>query len=215
MNHVHWSYHPSPTSVWWWWSTCVCACRCTCMRTSVSTYEYLHAEARELSQVSFLRSCPPCSLRQRPSLAWILSIKPDWLASKFQGSTRLQLPNAGSINSCYHAFFKIWVLGIELRTSYMQLMTVLTPILPLLFLSTLPCFFLRLLSSFISVWHLRVLPTLEEDRSLSVHASKKNVFTDTPRGMSLSWFQFQSSWQPRLTMTTQDWYSWLMWLVKF
>lgn len=154
------------------------------VHAGVSTYEYLHAEARELSQVSFLRSCPPCSLRQRPSLAWILSIKPDWLASKFQGSTRLQLPNAGNINSCSHAFLKIWVLGFALRSSYMQLMTVLTPILPLLFLSTLPCFFLRLLSFFISVWHLRVLPTLEENRSLSVHSSKKCLYRHTQRHVS-------------------------------
>lgn len=71
--------------------------------------------------MSLLGCCPLSVLRKDLSQAWSLQSKLDWLASGPQRPTCLCLPTQGlHVRASIPAFYKMWVLGIELGLLYMK-----------------------------------------------------------------------------------------------
>lgn len=92
MSRISMTCHPQ--------NICVCVCVTCSMRIHI---HHIHVEVTAQPQMSFLKCCWPCFMRQGLSLAWNSPWRAGWLAIKPQGSSRVPLPGTRIASLCYHA----------------------------------------------------------------------------------------------------------------
>lgn len=104
-------------------------CVCKCMHIGVPACRGQRTISGVISQ-----KLPTLFFQMEPLTDLELAIGPNWLPNKLHRPTCLHAPDSGITNTCYHThFFFTWVLGIDLRSSFLHsniLMIVLLPLRP-------------------------------------------------------------------------------------